>query len=88
MTALDIKKYLRENEITYEQLALKAGVSLYTLHNMLNGSTKTPLIGTVKSVMEALGFSVEDFEYAKNYPTRHFDLELWKKTKKEKKITL
>jgi len=53
--------YLRaQNAYTYRELAKKSGVSLATIHNIIQGK-KIPNIYTLHSICNALNISLSDF---------------------------
>ena len=55
MTILEIKKYMKDNKITYQELADKSGIPLNTLKNIFSGSNKNPRIDTMQAIERALG---------------------------------
>lgn len=64
MKISEIKKYLKDNKITYEKLSELSQVPLNTLKNIFSGRTPTPRIDTIQSIEKALGldksFSIYD----------------------------
>lgn len=52
---LRIKLYLKENNITYEQLSEMSNVPLNTLKNIFSGRTQHPRIDTLQAIEHALG---------------------------------
>ena len=53
--------YLRaQNNFTYRDLAKKSGVSLATIHNIIQGK-KIPNILTLESICKALNITLSDF---------------------------
>ena len=53
--------YLRaQNNYTYRDLAKRSGVSLATIHNIIQGN-KVPNIYTLHNICNALGISLSDF---------------------------
>lgn len=57
MTVLQIKKYLKDNNITYIELSNKSGIPIGTLKSIFSGRTPTPRIDTVQAIENALGLS-------------------------------
>ena len=57
MDILEIKKYLKENGITYKQLSEKCGVPESTLKNIFGGFTPHPRIDTIHAIEKALGLN-------------------------------
>ncbi len=55
MEIIEIKKYLKDNKITYEKLSELSQVPLNTLKNIFSGRTPTPRIDTIQSIEKALG---------------------------------
>ena len=54
MSIEEIKKYLKENKITYKDLAEKCNVPETTLKNIFSGATKNPRIDTMHAIEKAL----------------------------------
>lgn len=50
-----IKSYMKQNHITYEQLAEKSGVSISTIKKLFSGISQYPRIDTVQAIEKALG---------------------------------
>ena len=59
-TALRIDYLRAQNNFTYRDLAKKSGVSLATIHNIIQGN-KVPNIYTLHNICNALGISLSDF---------------------------
>jgi transcriptional regulator with XRE-family HTH domain len=57
-----INKLRKEQGLTSEELAVKAGVPIGTLNKILNGETKNPLYETVVALAHALGHLADDFD--------------------------
>ena len=51
----EIKAYMKENNISYQQLTDISGVPLNTLKNIFRGKTKNPRIDTIQAIERALG---------------------------------
>ena len=56
---LKIKNYLKENNLTYEDLSKRSGVPLNTLKCIFSGRTPNPRIDTMQAITSALGISKE-----------------------------
>lgn len=56
----ELKKYLKDNKITYKQLAEKCNVPESTLKNIFSGATKNPRIDTMQAIEKALGITDEN----------------------------
>ena len=52
-----IKKYMKENKITYEELSQKSGVSISTIKKVFAGISPYPRLDTVQAIENALGLS-------------------------------
>lgn len=50
-----IKKYLKINKITYEELSKTSNVPIGTLKSIFSGRTPTPRIDTIEAIEKALG---------------------------------
>ena len=50
-----IKKYLKTNKITYQELSERSGIALNTLKNIFRGKTEHPRIDTMQAIERALG---------------------------------
>ena len=59
MTIEEIKKYMKENKITYEDLAERANLSISTIKKIFSGSAKYPRIDTMQAIEKALGLNQE-----------------------------
>lgn len=57
MQLSEIKQYLRNNKITYEELSLKSDIPIGTLKSIFSGRTPNPRIDTVQAIERALGLS-------------------------------
>lgn len=74
MTIQEIKTYLKENKIKYEELAEKTGLSISTIKKIFSGISKYPRVDTMEAIERALGIGDETTpeELADglgNYPT-------------------
>ena len=52
-----IKKYLKENHITYEELAEKSQLSISTIKKIFSGISQYPRIDTMQAIENALGIT-------------------------------
>ena len=52
-----IKKYLKENHITYEELAEKSKLSISTIKKIFSGISQYPRIDTMQAIENALGIT-------------------------------
>lgn len=59
MTIQEIKQYLKNNKITYQELSEKSGIALNTLKNIFRGKTENPRIDTMQAIERALGLENE-----------------------------
>lgn len=72
-----IKKYLKDNHITYEELAEKSKLSISTIKKIFSGISQYPRIDTMQAIEEALGLSTPPLQWteeekalgAGNHPT-------------------
>ncbi len=51
----EIKKFMKENKITYENLAEKSGLSISTIKKIFSKQAKYPRIDTMQAIEHALG---------------------------------
>ena len=59
MDIIEIKKYMKDNKITYEMLSAKSEIPLNTLKNIFRGKTLNPRIDTMQAIEKALGIEKE-----------------------------
>lgn len=59
MEVSEIKRYMKENKITYAELSEKSGVPIQTLSKIFAGITPTPRIDTMQAIEKALGLNQE-----------------------------
>ena len=59
MDIIEIKKYMKDNKITYEMLSVKSEIPLNTLKNIFRGKTLNPRIDTMQAIERALGIENE-----------------------------
>ena len=59
MDIIEIKKYMKDNKITYEMLSVKSEIPLNTLKNIFRGKTLNPRIDTMQAIEKALGLEKE-----------------------------
>ena len=50
-----VKKYLKDNNITYQDLSNMSGIALNTLKNIFSGRTANPRIDTWNTILQSLG---------------------------------
>lgn len=55
---------------TLKQIADESGVPLGTLNKLFAGQTKDPKLETIRSVVHALGFTLDDLEEKENAPAQ------------------
>ena len=60
MTIPEIKHYMKERKITYEELSLRSGLSLSTIKKIFSGISQYPRINTLQAIKLALG--IEEIE--------------------------
>lgn len=72
MTVEEIKKYMKDNKITYEELAQKANLSISTVKKIFSGSAKYPRIDTMQAIEKALGIN-QGQEELKNIPVALYE---------------
>lgn len=58
---------------TIKQISDESGVPLGTLNKLFAGQTRDPKLETVRSVVRALGFTLDDLEERENTPTPSTD---------------
>ena len=54
-TIQEIKAYIKEKSITYQDLSDMSNIPLNTLKNIFRGKTKNPRIDTLQAIESALG---------------------------------
>ena len=59
MEIIELKKFMKEQGITYEMLAKKAGISIGTVKYIFSGRTSNPRIDTMQAIEKALGIKEE-----------------------------
>ena len=59
MTIQEIKQYLKNNKITYQDLSERSGIALNTLKKIFRGKTENPRIDTMQAIERALGLENE-----------------------------
>lgn len=58
MTVQEIKKYMKQNKITYDELAARASLSVSTIKKIFSGISQYPRIDTMQAIERALGLDV------------------------------
>ena len=66
--ALDIMK--QKSGKTLQQISDECGIPKGTLNKIFAGQTKDPQYGTLKNIVHALGFTVDDLETFENPETK------------------
>ena len=66
--ALDIMK--QKSGKTLQQISDECGIPKGTLNKIFAGQTKDPQYGTLKNIVHALGFTVDDLEKFENPETK------------------
>ena len=54
-----IKKYMKDNHITYDELSKRSGLSISTIKKIFSGISQYPRIDTVQAIERALGLYTE-----------------------------
>ena len=57
MDIQEVKKFLKDNNITYQELSEKSGIALNTLKNIFSGRTEHPRIDTWNTILNTLGIN-------------------------------
>ncbi len=57
MTIDEIKKYMKENKITYQNLSDMSNIPVATLKDIFRGAIKNPRIDTYNAIENALGLN-------------------------------
>ena len=81
MNRYQIKQLLRKEGITYDELAVRAGVSKDVISYFLNGKG-VGKADAVEKIFAALGLDISEFE-DEPVPSKIYNLEEWKRRKKE-----
>lgn len=50
-----IKKYMKDNHITYDELSKRSGLSISTIKKIFSGISQYPRIDTIQAIERALG---------------------------------
>ncbi len=67
MEIIEIKKYLKNNKITYKKLSALSGIPLTTLKYIFSGRTSTPRIDTIQAIEKALNFDNQRAKIEPNF---------------------
>ena len=59
MEIQDIKSYMKNNHITYNELADRTGISISTIKKIFSGISQYPRIDTMQAIERALGLKQE-----------------------------
>ena len=54
MTLEDLKKAIKASDLSYQQIANKAGITKQTVYMIASGRCARPMFQTVESIIEAL----------------------------------
>ena len=63
MEIQEIKKYMKSNHITYEQLAQRSGLSISTIKKIFSGIAQYPRIDTMQAIEKALGLNTTPLQW-------------------------
>ncbi len=63
MEIQEIKKYMKSNHITYEQLAQRSGLSISTIKKIFSGIAQYPRIDTMQAIEKALGLNTAPLQW-------------------------
>ena len=55
MDICEIKQYMKQNKITYEQLSERSQISISTIKKIFSGVSQYPRIDTMQAIERALG---------------------------------
>ena len=55
MDICEIKQYMKQNKITYEQLSERSQISISTIKKIFSGVSQYPRIDTIQAIERALG---------------------------------
>lgn len=62
MDIIEIKKFMKENKITYEKLSKKSNISIDTIKQIFCGKTKYPRLDTMNAILDALNLKNESID--------------------------
>lgn len=60
MNIQEIKIYLKNNKISYDQLSQMSGVGLNTIKSIFSGRTQNPRIDTINAIKDCLGLNEKE----------------------------
>jgi len=60
MNILEIKKFMKDNRITYEYLSNASGIPIGTLKSIFSGRTPNPLLDTIEAIKKALNLDDQE----------------------------
>lgn len=60
MEILAIKQYMKENKITYDELAARSGISISTIKKIFSGVSLYPRVDTMQAIERALGLDEDN----------------------------
>ena len=61
MEIQQIKSYMKQNKITYEELSKKSNLSISTIKKIFSGISQYPRMDTMKTIENALGLNNVEF---------------------------
>ncbi|AWW06121.1 MAG: helix-turn-helix XRE-family like protein [Caudoviricetes sp.] len=65
MQISEMKIYMKQNKITYDELSDKSGIPIGTIKSIFSGRTPNPRVDTVQAIERALGlgglFTADDY---------------------------
>lgn len=64
MSIEEIKKYMKQNKISYEKLAGMTGLSVSTITKIFGGFAKYPRVDTMQAIEKALGLETPEEQWA------------------------
>lgn len=67
MTILEIKKIMKRQKVTYEELSRESNIPLNTIKKIFSGKTQNPRIDTMRAIENALGVSSDGIFTAEDY---------------------
>lgn len=60
MNILEIKKFMKDNRITYEYLSNNSGIPIGTLKSIFSGRTPNPRLDTIEAIKKALNLNDQE----------------------------
>lgn len=81
MNRFELKQYMHQNGITYEEVATRSGLHKSTIGEFLNGKANPP-VRTIEKIFAAIGLDSSEFT-DEPLPSKIYNVEEWRKRKKE-----